>query len=481
MLGSAGTVSSPAEPQGRADGWRSSPWAAVAATLAGTFVGVLNLTVIGVALGSISQEFDGAATSVDWVVTSYLLGVLAVMPIMGWLADRFGRTRPYLVALALFALGAVWCAWSPSLESLMVARTFQGMGGGALVPLGTLISLEAFDSSQRGVAMGIVGMVISGAPAVGPPIGGLLVATSGWRGIFLWIALFTLLALGIAALLLRDSGWREQRRLDVPGFLLVALVIVLGVVVLRQWPEWGLDSPVLWAFVSIVVVSLVLFWVRSLRTHHPIIDLRMFKNSTFALSILLTALISICLYARVNFLALELEIVQGFSPQQIGLLLAPSAVGVIATSPIGGRMTDRVGAKLPVMLGMIALSVSMWLLAELTPDSGPVQVIAIGVLQGAGLGLASMPLTVVAMNCLPQSLVAQGNSMLNLDRQLAGAVGMALSGAILIGLTGSVAPRDLHPELALQGFSAVFWFGFWVAASGLLASLFLPNHPRVRN
>lgn len=456
-----------------------SAWATLWIVLVGGYCAILNITVIGVALPTIATDLGtaGQTIEVDWVATAYLLGVVFALPATGWVADRFGRRTTYLACVTVFGGGAALCALATTMPLLIGGRFVQGAGGGALLPVGMTIILEAFPSNKRGTAMGVWGIGIAGAPAAGPAVGGWLVTVAGWQSIFLVFVVLATAAF-LLALLLARSGYRRRRRFDALGWSLASAVTVLAVFAVRQAPTLGGTSPVLWTAAGTVVVLSVVLVVRSLRIGDPIIDFRMFGNWTFVLTMVVTALIFVAQYARLNFLALELQTVQRFDAQHVGLLLAPAAIGVAVTGPLGGWLTDRVGPRIPVMCGFVAIVTSMWMLATLRADTPSAHIVVILVLQGCGIGLANMPVSVAAMNSLPQRYVAQGSAISNLVGQFAATAGVAMFGAVLVAQIGSVTAEGAPADVALDAYNNLFLIAFWIAVGGLIAATLLPGARR---
>ncbi|MEV7731735.1 DHA2 family efflux MFS transporter permease subunit [Streptomyces sp. NPDC088921] len=456
-----------------------SAWVTLWVVLVGGYCAVLNITVISVALPDIAAELDSAGGSigVDWVATAYLVGVVFALPATGWVADRFGRRATYLACVALFGVGSVVCAVAPDMPLLVGGRFIQGAGGGALIPVGMTIILEAFPPDRRGTAMGFWGIGIAGAPAAGPAVGGWLVTALGWRSIFVVFVLLAILA-SLLALLLPKSGYRQYRPFDALGWCLASAVTVLAVFAIRQAPALGATSPVLWSLVAAVVACALWLVIRSFKVSNPIIDFRMFGNWTFNLTVAVTAFINVAQYARLNFLAVELQTVRGFDAQHVGLLLAPAAIGVALTGPLGGWLTDRVGSRTPVICGLVAVAGSMWMLANLRADTSSLQIAVVLVLQGCGIGLANMPVSVASMNSLPQRYVAQGSAIFNLTGQFAATAGVAAFGALLVARVGSVTGEGVPAAAAQNAFNALFLMAFWVAVVGLVVATLLPGARR---
>ena len=461
---------------------RRSPWVAVLVILAGNYAAVLNVTVIGVALPSVDEALGGGEQlSVDWVVTVFLVGVVLVLPLTGWLADRIGRRKLYILSLTAFGIGAGLCAIAPNLTLLVLGRFVQGLGGGALMPVGMAMVYDLFPPHRRGTAMGIWGIGIMAAPAAGPPLGGWLVSAAGWRWIFWVFVVVAAVAVALAARWLPEIGHQENRRLDPIGWALMAAGVMLAVVGSRQAVSWGWDSPTTWIVLGSAAGFLIAFVLWARRRIEPIIELEMFAVRTFGMAMVLVALMSIGQFARLTFLPIELQVVRDLDAQRVGLLLAPGALGVAAMMPISGWLADRIGSKIPATIGLAITSLTMWQLATLTPEVPERRIVEILVIQGIGMGLVFMPTTLAAMNSLPARFVAQASAMNNLVRQLGGAVGIAVLSAVIVASVGDVRPVGLSPEETQVAYNRVFVMASWsFLVATFVALVFLPGKSEAR-
>ncbi len=462
-------------------GWY--PWVVMGVVLTGSYLVVLNTTVLGVALPDIAQDLGTVGgLDVDWVITTYLLAVVAVQPATAWLADRLGHKRLYLACLALFAVGSVACALAPTLGTLLISRFVQGAGGGALMPLGMAMVLGEFPPHRRGLVLGIRGVAIMAGPALGPPIGGILVTQGSWRLIFAVLVPIAVLAVVLAARLLKDPGKRQHRPLDAVGWALAFTGIGLVVLGARQAPSWGFASP---ATVGVALTGAVLLaWLarRTLRHDHPILELRLFGVPIFGLSLLMVWLITIVQFARLNFLPVELQVVRGASAQEVGLMLAPAAVGVALTMALGGWLADRIGARVPMVCGLTVLCFTTWQLATLQPQTPASWIVLVLLVQGLGTGLMRIPLNVAGMNSLQNRFITHAAALRSLNRQVAGALATAVLAAILTAQLGAVAPNvsDAGQLLEAQAaYNRLFQVAFGFSVLALIGAFFMPGKQRM--
>ena len=452
--------------------------------LAGSYLVVLNTTVLGVALPDIADDVGRlGGPDVDWVITSYLLAVVGVQPATAWMADRLGHKRLYVACLAVFAVGSLACAFAPNLFALLAARLLQGAGGGALMPLGMAMVLGVFPPHRRGLVLGIRGVAIMAGPALGPPIGGIIVTQSSWRVIFAALVPIAVIALVLAVRLLRDPGERTVRPLDGVGWVLAFVGVSLVVIAARQAPAWGFGSLTTLAMLTLAVAMLVWLTVRSVRREHPILELRLFAVPIFGLSLVMVWLITFVQFARLNFLPVELQVVRGASAQEVGLMLAPAAIGVALTMATGGWLADRIGARIPMVAGLSVLCVTTWQLASLEPDTAASWIVTVLLVQGLGTGLMRIPLNVAGMNALRNRFITHAAALRSLNRQIAGALGTAVLAAILTAQIGVIAPEvsSTADVLAAQAaYNRLFEVAFWVCVVALVCSLFMPGRARMR-
>lgn len=405
----------------------------------GAFFIVSDVAAVNVALPRIAERLPGGP-GIEWVITGYLLALSSSMPVAGWAADRYGKHRVLAVSLLLYAVATALAALAPSREFLVAARVLQGASSGALAPVGQAYVYSAFHPSRRGLALGVWGMVATFAPAIGPLITGAIVTAHDWRWAFgANVPVIVIVAL-LTVRLVPDDRHRALRALDAGGLALASVafsgvLIGLGLI--------GRDTRVPWLPPFLLgVVFLGGFIWRSLRVDAPLVDLRMmtiriFRNSTLVIWVLTATQI-----AQLTLIPLQLQVVRGLTPFAAALTVLPAALVAALMMPVGGRLGDRIGARLPVAIGMAGITIAMVMLS-LVDRTSPTAVIVIALaLHGAGFGLALMPNTVTAMNSLPTSLASQAAVFRGINRQIAAAVGAAAAVAIVAVSLGGLLPTD---------------------------------------
>ncbi|MEZ5218054.1 MAG: DHA2 family efflux MFS transporter permease subunit [Ilumatobacteraceae bacterium] len=474
----AGTESAPSSSRRRPP-YR---WVAMGVVLFGTFMVVLDTTIINLGLPSLQRDFQ-TLHGVEWVVTAYLIAVGATQLTSGWAGDRFGRRRCFIVALALFTVASALCAVAPSLEILVLFRILQGVGGGLLMPIAMAMVYELFEPSERGRALGYFGIAVMAAPAIGPVLGGTVVSSIGWRWLFLINVPIGLIGTPIAIRLLRDTGYREARPFDSTGFVTAGLGLVAILIGLQQGGAWGWTSLRIVLLLLGGVALIVLFTLHSLGHPAPLVDMRLFANPVFTLAMLASSLLTIGQYCRLIYIPLELGTTRGIDELKIGFVMLPAALGVAATMPLGGRLTDRIGARLPVALGAAVLFVSYLPLANLGPDT-QLRWISLALLGGGlGAGLAVMSPNIVAMNAVPAPSVGQASGLSQVTRQVSAGFGTAILASVYtsaLPVASGDDPAAVSPADAIHAYNTVFLAALVCIGLAVVTALFLPGQRRAK-
>lgn len=433
------------------------PWTSIGAVVVGAFMVSLDQTVVSLALPRIGDDLN-ATTGVDWVVSAYLLALGVCQPTAGWLADRFGRKRIFLASLFVFTVGAVLGGVAADLPQLVGARIVQGLGGSAIFPVGMAMIYEQVPPSRRGSAVGMFSLGMATAPAVGPSLGGLIITEASWRWLFLIMVPICLVALLVGWRVLPATGYRAPRRFDAIGFGLVTVGLTAVLYAFEEGNAGGFGAASTLGLLTVGVLLVALFVVHELRVPAPLIDVRMFAIPGYNVAIALTGGMIAITFARLVFLPLELVGVRGLSALDVGILLTPAAFTQAVGAPLGGFMADRIGARLPVFLGVAAMGIASLGFANLAPDTPTLLIATFVGVQGFGFGLALTPNAVAGMNSLPQRLLAAGTAVRSTVRQVSGSFAIAIFTAFLVSRIGSLdPPTSPAGALAQQaGYNALF-------------------------
>ena len=418
--------------------WKPShnPWLIATAVMAATFMEILDTSVANVALPHIAGNLAATTEESTWVLTSYLVSNAIVLPMTGWLGMRFGRKRLLTVCISLFTLASVLCGIAPDLTFLIVARVFQGIGGGALVPISQAVLLESFPPEKRGVAMATFGMGVVVAPILGPTLGGWITDNYSWRWIFYINVPVGIFAALMAQAFVEDPPYIKQAKagaVDVTGFALLAVWLGALQIILDkgQQEDWFASRWMRW-FAVISACCFLAFVVCEVRTGHPIVNLQVLKNRNFAAGVLMMTVLGAVLYGTTAALPIFLQTMMGYSALQSGLTLSPRGLGAFVTNFMVGRLVGRIRNRVLITIGFSLLAASSFWLGHINLQISMRNVILPSVLNGIALSFIFTPLTTAAMGYLRQDQMANAAGIYNLMRNLGGSFGIALVSTIIV-------------------------------------------------
>lgn len=404
--------------------WR---WLAVATVMLGTMATVLSATVVNVALHDIMTEFGIRQGQVHWLATGFIAAMTTTMLTSSWLLDHFGLRTTLGTAMALFSVVSVAGGFANSPELLILARVAQGALAGMMQPMGMYLVFRIFPRDRRGQAMGIYGMGVILAPALGPVLGGFLVDQLDWRYVMFAPVPVTLLGVLMAWRFLPLPPSRpEPYRFDLPGLVLLGLTIGLSLDALNRLQHGALEGPWVAAEGMAAVVLLTLFGRRERRTPHPLLNITLFRRHSFLFANLGAAALGLALFGSTYLVPLFVQTALEFSATEAGLLMLPAGLVLGMTFPIAGRLADRRSARSLVLfgIGMFALSATLFAVSDVTLGFGW---LALWTVFGRiGLGFMLPALSTGALNPLEAHELGAGSSTINFTRQLGGAFGVNL-------------------------------------------------------
>jgi EmrB/QacA subfamily drug resistance transporter len=427
-------------------------WVAASVVVVGALMSILNQTVINVALPTLETDFGVSLTDIQWVITGYSLGLAAVIPLTGWLADRYGTKRVFLVSQILFTLASMLCGLAWNNPSLVGFRVVQGLAGGLIMPVGMTILMTVSRPEERGRAMAVLGLPMLVAPVLGPLLGGWLVQYVTWRLIFyLNVPIGVAGVLMTAALLRGSAGQAGGHRLDAGGLVLGIPAVVAVVYGLSQPSTygWGSAQTVLPLIAGIVL--LLVFCLYELRQRNPLIEIRVFKDAAFTAAMMLNFFIGVALFGSVLLVPLFLQQVQGYGALESGVVLAAQGLAAAVAMPIGGALTDRFGARQVVPFGLALLTLcSVWM-ATLSPDTPRWEIALMVAGRGLGIGLSMMPSMSSAYVTIAPTLIARATSVSNTVQRVASALAVAIVATILASRISAHLPGALGAAAASGG------------------------------
>jgi EmrB/QacA subfamily drug resistance transporter len=400
--------------------------------IAGMFMSVLDISIVNVAIPTIQNEYGVTTDDVQWVVTGYTLALGVVVPVTAWLGDRFGLSRVYHLALLAFAVGSALCGLAWDLNSLVIFRIVQAIPGGILPVITMSILFRIVPRDRLGAAMGLYGLGVVFAPAVGPTLGGYLVEYVNWRLIFFINVPIGILGAVAAVLVLPQFPRLAWRRFDVLGFVTIAGGLFAVLLALSEGESWGWYSYRVLGLITFSALSLALFVVIELAVDDPLLDIRIFRYWAYTHSLALIALLMVVMFGVLFYIPLFLQQGQGMGALDAGITLLPQALMMGVLMPIAGRVYDRIGPRWPAVIGLTLVSVSTYLLHTITIDTTRAHIMWILVLQGAGLGMAMMPIFTGGVAVIPMAQVNAASAFNNVVQRVSGALGLAVLTAILV-------------------------------------------------
>ena len=416
----------------------------------------LDNTIVNVGLPSIGRSLHTAVSGLQWTVAGYTIVLASLLMFSGAAADRIGRRTIFQVGLSLFTLGSWLCSLAPTLGWLIAFRILQGAGGSMLNPAALGIITNTFTRpAERARAIGVWDGVFGLSMALGPVLGGVLVGSVGWRGIFWANIPVGLAAVSLTALFVPDSRAARVRRPDPVGQLLVIVMLGSLAYAIIQGPGYGWLSPRIFGFFLLVVAALALLLAWEPRREDPLIDFRFFRSVPFT-GANLTAICAISAMAGFLFLTtLYLQDVRGLSALQAGLTLLPMPVAMALCAPVAGRIVARRGARIPMLIAGAALTLSCAALSRLSGESGPMYLIVTYGLFGVGAGMVNSPITNGVMSGVPKAQAGVASGINSSSRQLGQSLGVAVVGSVLAtSLRGPMRLGFLHAAHA----------GWWIMA-----------------
>lgn len=386
---------------------------------------ILDSSIVNVALPKLMSIFGVGAEKIQWVMTAYLLVSGVVIPVTGYLGDRFGYKRLYIYTLGAFTIGSALCAFAWSNNSLVAFRVLQAIGGGMMIPVSMAMIFRIVPPHKMGTALGVWGITAMLAPAIGPTTGGYLVDNFSWHTIFTINIPIGIIVIFLAGLILRETDVRHDLKFDIPGFMLSGLGCFALLLALSEGQDKGWTSQYIVTLLVGAFFMLLLFVLWELQTPQPMLDIRLLRNPVFAASQATTAMLTMGLFAAIFLIPIYAQNLMGLTPMQTGLLLMPMAIMSGIMMPISGRLYDKIGALPLCIVGITILIITTYKLHVINLDTSYHWLQGMLALRAVGMGLMMMPVTTAGMNTLPPFLSGRASAFNNLVRQISASMGIA--------------------------------------------------------
>ncbi len=443
----------------------------MAVLLSGAFAAILNQTLLATAIPHIMTDLNLDADVAQWLQSVFMLVNGIMIPITAFLINKFSTRTLFFTAMSLFGIGTLICGISPSFPVLLTGRILQAAGAGIVMPLMQTILFLVYPRSERGKAMGMFGLVISFAPAIGPTLSGWFIDIYPWRGLFYMILPIVAIDLIVAYFILRNVTEKTNPKLDMTSIILSTfgfggLLYGFSAAGNNGWLSLAVILPII-----IGAISLVLFIKRQNRLEEPILEFGVFKDRIFTLSTSLGMIVFMSMIGGAVILPIFMQTMLGFSAMESGMMLLPGALIMGIMSPVTGRLFDKYGAKWLAIIGLGMLTVTTLMFATLNTETTFTYLAVVNTFRMLGVAMVMMPVTTAGLNRLTNRLVPHGTAMNNTMRQVAGAVGTAL----LVSIMTNMANPEEGVTGMIHGVNMAFLFAGILALIGFFLAFRLPK------
>ncbi|MEH7073867.1 DHA2 family efflux MFS transporter permease subunit [Neobacillus drentensis] len=454
--------------------------------LLGSFLSVLNQTILNVALPDLMREFEISATTVQWLSTGFMLVNGILVPATAFLMKRFTTRQLFISSMALLLVGTLISAMAPSFAFLLTGRLIQAAGAGIIMPLLMMVVLVVFPVEGRGTAMGMIGLVMVFAPAIGPTLAGFIIENYSWRWIFIGMLPLVVIVIAFALKYLINVSETSKPKLDVIGIILSTLGFGALLYGFSSAGNKGWGSGLVLTCIIGGMIILVIFCRRVLTSADPLLNIRVFTNKIFTMTALINVLVTIVMYGDMILLPIYLQSSRGYTVLDTGLLLLPGAVLNALMSPISGRLFDKFGAKPLALIGLIFIIPALWGVTDLSETTSYSYLMIRTIVLRIGISFLTMPINTAGLNALPKQLNAHGSAVTNTVRQVAGAIGTALVVTVmttsatnhaeeLMKAGGAISKAQMIKESSIIGASDAYMFTLIIAIIAFLVTLTMPN------
>lgn len=405
-----------------------NPWIIAISVMFSTFMEVLDTTVVNVSLPHIAGSLSASINEATWALTSYLVANAIILPMTGWLSNYFGRKRLLMTSVAGFTIASFFCGFATSLPMLIICRIVQGTAGGAMQPISQAVLLESFPGEKRGKAMAFWGLGIVVAPILGPVLGGWLTDSYSWRWVFYINIPVGIISIIMTKLFMFDPSYIRRREGGIDYWGIGMLVVGIGSLQIMldkgQQEDW-LSSNFIATLLCLCLISLTAFVIYEWQVKSPVVDLRVFKNYTYAIGTLLITLMGFVLYGSMVLLPLWIQTLLGYPSLQAGITMSPRGMGSFLAMPIVGILSAKFDPRKFLCLGLFMGSMTLFQLTRLNLNAGYWNFFWPQFMQGVAMACMFVPLTTITMASIPKEKIGNATSVYSLLRNIGGSMGIA--------------------------------------------------------
>ncbi|MBL5771054.1 MULTISPECIES: DHA2 family efflux MFS transporter permease subunit [Heyndrickxia] len=472
------------------------PYGIIAVLMVGAFIAFLNNTLLNIALPSIMKDLEVGPSTVQWLATGFMLVNGVLIPTTAFLIQKYSVRRLFLIAMGLFTVGTILAGFAHVFGLLLAGRMIQASGSAIMMPLLMNVMLVSFPVEKRGAAMGFFGLIMMGAPAIGPTLSGWLVEQFDWRMLFHFITPIAIVVFLLGLFLLKDKKDKVNIRLDMLSVLLSSLGFGGILYGFSSAGSKGWDSPQVYGTLIVGVLSLAWFIIRQLYQEKPMLNFRIYKYPMYALSSVISMVITMAMFSAMMLLPIYVQTLRGISPLDAGLLLLPGAILMALMSPITGKLFDKIGGRILAIIGLTITIVTTYFFSKLSFDTTYTHLIILYSLRMFGMSMVMMPVSTNGLNQLPARFYPHGTAMNSTLQQVSGAIGTALLVTIMSNRTESTAKelaadamkhltgqpteaamaamkQQIEMKAMLEGINFSFLVTVFIAAVALVLSFFI--------
>lgn len=472
------------------------PYGIIVILMIGAFIAFLNNTLLNIALPSIMADLEVDASTVQWLTTGFMLVNGILIPTTAFLIQKYSVRKLFLVAMGLFTVGTILAGMAHVFPVLLTGRMTQAAGSAIMMPLLMNVMLVSFPIEKRGAAMGIFGLVLMGAPAIGPTLSGWLIEHYDWRMLFHFVTPIAVIVLLIGFFLLKDKKEKVDIQLDFLSVFLTSVGFGGLLYGFSSAGKQGWDSPQVYLTIAIGAISLLVSILRQLKQDQPMLNYRIFKFPMFALSSVISMVLTMAMFSGMLLLPIYVQTVRGISPFDAGLMMLPGAIIMALMSPITGKLFDKFGGRLLAITGLVITVVTSYLFSQLTLETTYTQLLLLFSVRMFGMSMVMMPVSTNGLNQLPARFYPHGTAMNNTLQQVSGAIGTALLVTVMANRTesktielGEAAMANLTEQpteaalaemqqqilmsATLDGINFAFFVSTFIAAVALILAFFM--------
>lgn len=464
------------------------PYGIISVLMVGAFIAFLNNTLLNIALPSIMTELKIDTATVQWLTTGFMLVNGILIPATAFLIEKYSVRRLFLVAMGLFTIGTVIAGMAHTFPILLSGRLLQASGSAIMMPLLMNVMLISFPVEKRGTAMGVFGLILMAAPAIGPTLSGWIIEHYDWRMLFHFVTPIAVIIFLLGFFMLKDKKGKVNIKLDLLSLVISSIGFGGLLFGFSSAGNMGWGNPVVYGTILIGTICLIWFVLRQNKLAKPMLDFHVFKYPMFALSSSISMVVNMSLFSGMLLLPIYLQTLRGFSPMDAGLLMLPGALANAFMSPITGRLFDKFGGRTLAVIGLAITVVTTYLFSNLTFEMSYTQLMILNAVRMFGMSMVMMPVSTNGLNQLPRRFYPHGTAMNNTLNQVSAAIGTGLlitvmsirseshAAGLMSSLTGEpteAALQQIEAQAMLEGINFSFFIASFIALVALILSFFI--------